>query len=97
MLVLDPIAHTPPEVLAKNFEVPVEAFRTIPVRYHVTLQVPSNRSRLCSVSGEARSPSWLLVSMFTTQPIRLTDASTSMSRAGRPVALPERSTSRDVR
>ncbi len=31
LLVTDWVAHTPPEVLAKNFGVPVEAFRNIPL------------------------------------------------------------------
>jgi oxalate decarboxylase len=31
LLVTDWIAHTPPDVLAKNFGVPVEAFKNIPL------------------------------------------------------------------
>ena len=37
LLVSDWLAHTPPEVLAKNFGVPVEAFKNIPVAQQVDL------------------------------------------------------------
>jgi hypothetical protein len=43
-LLTDWIAHTPPEVLAKNFGVPVEAFKNIPVHnnwiYHTATPPP---------------------------------------------------------
>jgi oxalate decarboxylase len=44
LLVTDWLAHTPPEMLAKNFELPVDAFKNIPTRnrwsYQSNIQAP---------------------------------------------------------
>jgi oxalate decarboxylase len=63
LLVTDWIAHTPPEVLAKNFGVPVEAFRHIPVHnkwiYQSNVQappLPTVKAQIAAVAGKPPNP-----------------------------------------
>ena len=65
LLVTDWIAHTPPEVLAKSFGVPVEAFKNIPVHNKWIYQsnVPGRRwqmskRRLPRQQGSRQIPSF---------------------------------------
>jgi oxalate decarboxylase len=63
LLVTDWIAHTPPEVLAKNFGVPVEAFKNIPLHnrwiYQSDLQAPpldAVEAQMAAVAGNPPNP-----------------------------------------
>jgi oxalate decarboxylase len=63
LLVTDWIAHTPPEVLAKNFGVPVEAFKNIPLHnrwiYQSDLQAPpldAVEAQMAAVAGKPPNP-----------------------------------------
>jgi oxalate decarboxylase len=63
LLVTDWIAHTPPEVLAKNFGVPVEAFRNIPVHNRWIYQsnipappLPTVKAQIAAVAGRPPNP-----------------------------------------
>ena len=52
LLVTDWIAHTPPEVLAKNFGVPVDAFRNIPLRNRWIYQSEAEAPPLATVEAQ---------------------------------------------
>jgi oxalate decarboxylase len=61
--VTDWIAHTPPEVLAKNFGVPAEAFRNIPVHNKWIYQsnipappLPTVKAQIASAAGKPPNP-----------------------------------------
>jgi oxalate decarboxylase len=63
LLVTDWIAHTPPEVLAKNFGVPAEAFRNIPVHNKWIYQsnipappLPTVKAQIASAAGKPPNP-----------------------------------------
>jgi oxalate decarboxylase len=56
LLVTDWIAHTPPEVLAKNFGVPVEAFRHIPVHNKWIYQSNSPAPPLPTIEAQIAAP-----------------------------------------
>ncbi len=63
LLVSDWIAHTPPEVLAKNFGVPVDAFKNIPVhnRWMYQSKVPAPdlhavEEQIAAVAGKPPHP-----------------------------------------
>jgi oxalate decarboxylase len=63
LLVTDWIAHTPPDVLAKNFGVPVEAFRHIPVHNRWIYQsnipappLPTVETQMAAVAGKPPNP-----------------------------------------
>jgi oxalate decarboxylase len=63
LLVTDWIAHTPPEVLAKNFGVPVEAFRHIPVHNKWIYQsnspappLPTIEAQIAAAAGKPPNP-----------------------------------------
>jgi oxalate decarboxylase len=52
LLLTDWIAHTPPEVLAKNFGVPVEAFKNIPVHNKWIYQTDTAAPPLATVEAQ---------------------------------------------
>ncbi len=63
LLLTDWIAHTPPEVLAKNFGVPVEAFGNIPVHNRWIYQsnipappLPTVEAQIAAVAGKPPNP-----------------------------------------
>jgi oxalate decarboxylase len=60
LLVTDWIAHTPPEVLAKNFGVPAEAFKNIPLHnrwiYQSDLEAPSLATVEAQMAAAAGKP-----------------------------------------
>jgi oxalate decarboxylase len=63
LLVTDWIAHTPPEVLAKNFGVPAEAFKNIPVHnkwiYQTNTPAPpltAVEAQMAAVAGKPPNP-----------------------------------------
>ena len=63
LLVTDWIAHTPPDVLAKNFGVPAEAFKNIPLHnrwiYQSDLQAPpldQVEAQMAAVAGKPPNP-----------------------------------------
>ena len=60
LLVTDWIAHTPPDVLAKNFGVPVEAFKNIPLHnkwiYQSNQPVPSLETVEAQMAAAAGNP-----------------------------------------
>ena len=63
LLVTDWIAHTPPDVLAKNFGVPAEAFKNIPLHnrwiYQSDLQAPpldAVEAQMAAVAGKPPNP-----------------------------------------
>jgi oxalate decarboxylase len=63
LLVSDWIAHTPPEILAKNFGQPVEAFKNIPLRnkwiYQSNTQapaLPAVEEQMAAVAGKPPNP-----------------------------------------
>jgi oxalate decarboxylase len=60
LLVTDWIAHTPPDVLAKNFGVPVEAFRNIPVHnrwiYQSNIPAPPLPTVQAQIAADAGTP-----------------------------------------
>jgi oxalate decarboxylase len=60
LLVTDWIAHTPPEVLAKNFGVPVDAFKNIPVHnkwiYQSNLPAPPLATVEAQIAAAAGKP-----------------------------------------
>jgi oxalate decarboxylase len=63
LLVTDWIAHTPPDVLAKNFGAPVEAFKNIPLHnrwiYQSDLQAPplaEVEAQMAAVAGKPPNP-----------------------------------------
>jgi oxalate decarboxylase len=63
LLVTDWIAHTPPEVLAKNFGVPAEAFRNIPVHnkwiYQSNIPAPplaTVKAQMAAAAGKPPNP-----------------------------------------
>ena len=60
LLVTDWIAHTPPEVLAKNFGVPVEAFENIPLQnkwiYQSNMPAPSLETVDAQMAAAAGKP-----------------------------------------
>jgi len=60
LLVTDWIAHTPPEVLAKNFGVPVEAFKNIPLHnkwiYQSNQPAPSLETVKAQIAAAAGKP-----------------------------------------
>jgi oxalate decarboxylase len=60
LLVTDWIAHTPPEVLAKNFGVPVEAFKNIPVHnrwiYQSNISAPPLATVEAQIAAAAGKP-----------------------------------------
>jgi len=63
LLVTDWIAHTPPEVLAKNFALPVEAFKNIPIHnkwiYQSNIATPplaAVEAQMASAAGKPPNP-----------------------------------------
>jgi oxalate decarboxylase len=60
LLLTDWVAHTPPEVLAKNFGVPVEAFRNIPLQnkwiYQSSEQAPPLETVEAQIAATAGKP-----------------------------------------
>lgn len=81
LLVTDWIAHTPPGVLAKNFGVPAEAFKNIPIHnrwiYQSNAVAPSLTSVQAQTAAAAGSPTHPFVfSLSKTQPIRETKGGT---------------------
>src|ERR1700757_3757070 len=60
LLVTDWIAHTPPDVLAKNFGVPVDAFKNIPLHnrwiYQSNLQAPTLAAVEAQTAAAAGTP-----------------------------------------
>jgi oxalate decarboxylase len=63
LLVTDWLAHTPPEVLAKNFGVPVEAFKNIPVHNKWIYQsnipappLPTVEAQMAAAAGKPPNP-----------------------------------------
>jgi oxalate decarboxylase len=63
LLVTDWIAHTPPEVLAKNFGQPVEAFKNIPLHNKwiyqsksVAPSLPAAEAEMAAVAGKPPNP-----------------------------------------
>jgi len=63
LLVTDWLAHTPPEVLAKNFGVPVEAFKNIPVHNKWIYQsniptppLPTVAAQMAAAAGKPPNP-----------------------------------------
>jgi oxalate decarboxylase len=77
LLVTDWIAHTPPEVLAKNFGVPAEAFKNIPLRNRWIYQSESPAPSLASVQAQVAAaagspPNPFIFRLAKTRPIRET-------------------------
>jgi len=60
LLVTDWLAHTPPEVLAKNFGLPVEAFKNIPVHnkwiYQSNISAPPLSTVAAQMAADAGKP-----------------------------------------
>jgi oxalate decarboxylase len=63
LLVTDWIAHTPPDVLAKNFGVPVEAFKNIPLHNRWIYQsnipappLPTVETQIAAAAGNPPNP-----------------------------------------
>jgi len=77
----DWIAHTPPEVLAKNFGVPVEAFRNIPLHNRWIYQTDSVPPALAEVEAQMASaagkpPNSYVFSLMDIPPTKVTKSGT---------------------
>jgi oxalate decarboxylase len=74
LLVTDWLAHTPPEVLAKNFGVPVDAFANIPLHDRWIFQgtVPGDLAADCAaVANHAETPPYpIIYPLGTSTPIK---------------------------
>jgi len=93
LLLTDRIAHTPPEVLAKNFGVPVEAFKNIPVHNKWIYQSDSAAPPLATVEAQiaaaaGKPPNPYVFRLADMKPsretksgtIRIADSTTSLFR-----------------
>jgi oxalate decarboxylase len=81
LLVTDWVAHTPPEVLAKNFGVPADAFKNIPLHnrwiYQSDVEAPSLADVERQVAAAAGAPpNPFVFRLSKTQPIRETKGGT---------------------
>ena len=81
LLVTDWIAHTPPEVLAKNFGVPIEAFKNIPLHnkwiYQGGVTLPPLEAAEAQIAAAAGKPPNPFVFRLTDmQPTRKTRSGT---------------------
>jgi len=81
LLVSDWIAHTPPDVLAKNFGQPVEAFKNIPLHNKWIYQskvptpaLPAVEAQIAAVAGKPPNP--FVFRLGDTQPNRETKSGT---------------------
>jgi oxalate decarboxylase len=77
LLVTDWIAHTPPDILAKNFGVPAESFKNIPLHnkwiYQTNtpaLPLETVEAQMASVAGKPANP--FVFNLSDTQPSRVT-------------------------